>query len=427
MASHLQVLQIALIILAAAHGVHSKDKILLVLSDGMRWDLFGNDLPTFKYIEEMGVKAEYLIPVFPTMSLPNMYTIATGLYAESHGAIHNLAFDAETGNRTLTYSASLTVQKWFDTGAEPIWVTAIQQGLTAGTMRYPGGDVSIKGIRPTRVNSSEEIPFTSKMDMAIDWLKKDDLDLVMTYFGEPDDKLHKFGVGSARANNSLKIIDDLLKHMLDRLKEEDMLDYVNIIITADHGFHNYVYKNYIELNSYVRRDDMDFMMANYGPTFQLLPKQDKMNEVYNNLKHAHEHMHVYWKEELPQHFHYSNNDRILPIVGYVDLTWHVHTAWKKVNSVIGDHGFDNHEQSMQPIFYAMGPRFKKNHISAPFEGVDIYPMMCEILNLDPAPNNGSRDRWGDVMETGNNSATRLNINVRNVFITALVLISLFYQ
>ncbi|XP_033126231.1 ectonucleotide pyrophosphatase/phosphodiesterase family member 7-like [Anneissia japonica] len=409
----LQGIRSVLVLLSAcAVSAHAKDKILLVLSDGMRWDLFGEDLPTFNYIAEMGVKAEYLIPVFPTMSLPNMYTIATGLYAESHGAIHNLAFDPVSGNRTLTYSASLKVQEWFDTGAEPIWVTAIKQGLTAGTMRYPGGDVAIKGIRPTLVNSSEEYSFTNKMDTAISWLKDEDLDIVMTYFGEPDDKLHKFGVGSRPAINSLELMDDLLRHMIERLKEENMMDTVNVIVTADHGFLNYVYKNFIELNSYISRDDTDFMMANYGPTFQILPKEDKMDQVYSSLKNAHPHMHVHWKKDLPEYFHYSNNDRILPIVGYVDPTWHVHTQWLGFNSVVGDHGFDNREQSMRPIFYAMGPKFRKNYNSPPIFGVDIYPMMCEILNLHPAPNNGSRERYGGLMAssgTGGNGVSTLNL------------------
>ena len=72
------------------------------------------------------------------------------MYPESHGAIHNLFFDPVTKNRTYRFEEALNITEWFDTGAEPIWVTAIQQGLHAGTILYPGGNVPIKGVRPDR-------------------------------------------------------------------------------------------------------------------------------------------------------------------------------------------------------------------------------------------------------------------------------------
>ena len=73
-----------------------------------------------------------------------------GLYPESHGVIHNLYFDAKTKTSTSSFAEALNITECFDTGAEPIWVTAIQQGLHAGTIMYPGGNVPIKGISPDR-------------------------------------------------------------------------------------------------------------------------------------------------------------------------------------------------------------------------------------------------------------------------------------
>lgn len=44
---------------------------------------------------------------------------------------------------------------------------------------------------------------------------------------------------------------------------------------------------------------------------------------------------------------------------------------------------------MHPIFMAHGPAFKKNFKTKPFNNVDIYPLMCSILGIKPAVNNGT--------------------------------------
>ncbi|XP_030839461.1 ectonucleotide pyrophosphatase/phosphodiesterase family member 7-like [Strongylocentrotus purpuratus] len=133
-----------------------QQKVILLLADGLRWDSYGLDLTNLKEVERNGVKASWMNGVFISMSTPSMYSIATGLYPESHGAIHNLYFDPVTKNRTYSYPEALNITEWFDTGAEPVWVTAIMQGLHAGTILYPGGNVPIKGISPDKNIPSTE-------------------------------------------------------------------------------------------------------------------------------------------------------------------------------------------------------------------------------------------------------------------------------
>ena len=57
----------------------------------------------------------------------------------------------------------------------------------------------------------------------------------------------------------------------------------------------------------------------------------------------------------------------------------------------GNHGYNNSLPSMHPLFIAMGPSFKKNASVEIFNNVDVYPLMCHILKLTPAPNNGTLD------------------------------------
>ena len=63
----------------------------------------------------------------------------------------------------------------------------------------------------------------------------------------------------------------------------------------------------------------------------------------------------------------------------------------------GDHGYYNNQSSMFPIFIAHGPGFKQNYTIKSFFNVDIYPLMCFLLGIDPGVNNGTLDRVLDMV------------------------------
>jgi hypothetical protein len=44
---------------------------------------------------------------------------------------------------------------------------------------------------------------------------------------------------------------------------------------------------------------------------------------------------------------------------------------------------------MHPIFIAHGPAFKTGFKIEPFKNVDLYPLMCKILGVEPAVHNGT--------------------------------------
>jgi ectonucleotide pyrophosphatase/phosphodiesterase family protein 6 len=59
----------------------SGSRLLVILLDGFRWDYLEQDgkmLPGFQNIYQRGVKAEYMIPVYPSFSYPNFYSLMTG-------------------------------------------------------------------------------------------------------------------------------------------------------------------------------------------------------------------------------------------------------------------------------------------------------------------------------------------------------------
>ncbi|XP_071807894.1 ectonucleotide pyrophosphatase/phosphodiesterase family member 7-like [Asterias amurensis] len=384
--------------------VTAKEKVLLMLVDGLRWDRLGFDIPSLDIIQENGVRAEWTDPVFITVSSPSMMSIATGLYVESHGVMHNQAFDPETKEIDPGYLEGLNNTEWFNGGGEPIWITAESQGLKAGTFMYPGGQVPIGGQQPTRwqVSSTESREqyknLTDRVDAIFDWLYgEDDLDVVLFHLEVIDNALHFTGF-SAYTESIVDDVNDLIAYILkDKMKRDDVKDTLNLILTSDHGMAKMPFKKTIYLYDYINETKVEFIFANRGPVFQIKPIDGALDEIYNGLKNAHPALYVYKKEDFPERLHYANNPRNLPIIGYVDPTWTCLTKRFATIAAIADHGFDNEEMTMKSLFYALGPSFKKRYLAKHFESVNIYPLMCEILGIVPAPNNGSRDNYKDML------------------------------
>ncbi len=55
--------------------------IILVSIDGFRWDYLDRGVtPNLARLAREGVRARSMVPVFPTKTFPNHYSIVTGLY-----------------------------------------------------------------------------------------------------------------------------------------------------------------------------------------------------------------------------------------------------------------------------------------------------------------------------------------------------------
>ena len=73
----------------------------------------------------------------------------------------------------------------------------------------------------------------------------------------------------------------------------------------------------------------------------------------------------------------------------------------------GHHGYNpSQDTDLYPLFIASGPAFKKGIVSEPIHIVDLYPLMCEVLGIEPAPNNGSLERARHLLidQSGSNSS-----------------------
>uniref|UniRef100_A0A3B4VML2 Ectonucleotide pyrophosphatase/phosphodiesterase 7 n=1 Tax=Seriola dumerili TaxID=41447 RepID=A0A3B4VML2_SERDU len=367
--------------------------VLLISFDGFRWDYDRDvDTPNLDKMAKDGVKALYVTPPYLTITSPTHFTLLTR-YIENHGVIHNMWFNTTTTEKKPYYQTQF-VNEWWDNGTLPIWITAQRQGLKAGSLHFPGTASSYQGqvamvreVEPRLYNYKNETAWRENTDKVMGWFRDQDLDFVTLYFGEPDGTGHRYGPDSPERREMVKQVDRTVGYIRHSAKQHGLTNSLNIIITADHGMTT-VYRNgqveEITLSKIpgFSFSDLSFHLVDFGPSGMLLPKPGKLEKVYNALKGSHPHLHVYKKEEMPERLHFAKNDRILPIILWSDPGYVINGFNK------GEHGFDNQEMDMKPFFRAVGPAFHKNLKVGPFETVNIYPLMCHILGIQPEVNDG---------------------------------------
>jgi predicted AlkP superfamily pyrophosphatase or phosphodiesterase len=55
---------------------------------------------------------------------------------------------------------------------------------------------------------------------------------------------------------------------------------------------------------------------------------------------------------------------------------------------VAAHGYEPGTPDMRALFVAAGPTLRRGIVVAPFENVQVYDLLCAILNVTPARNDG---------------------------------------
>lgn len=343
---------------------------------------------------DKGVVADYMIPVFPTKTFPNHYSIATGLFVENTGIIANNMYDPEFDEfYSLSDRNSVQDAKWY--AGEPIWVTAEKYGIPTAPLFWPGSEAPIGGEYPTRWQPYDhDLPYKARVDSVITWLTLDDSTapkFITLYFSKVDTYGHRYGPKSDQIAAAVKEIDFYIGYLINELKGVNKWGEVNIIIVSDHGMAEVSNEKVILLDEIVNLDDVNII--DWAPLTTLYPKEGLKDDIYLALKKAENNYTVFKKDEIPNHFRYRNNLRVPEIVLIAETGYSI-TSTNQIKSRPisgGDHGYDYRSPEMRSLFIAKGPSFKQSLRIQPFQNVHIYELMTNLLNIDPAPNDGSID------------------------------------
>ena len=180
--------------------------------------------------------------------------------------------------------------------------------------------------------------------------------------------------------------------------------------------------NTIFLDDYISADK--YTLVDSSVNSFIIPHEGEKENIYQNLSQV-PHTTVFYKEDIPAYWHYANNRRVTPIFMTSDLGYRI---VKNIASIKedthGDHGYNNSIKEMHPFFIAHGPAFKQGYKSKPFSIVHIYSLMCHILDITPAPNDGNFSAVSQMLhETDTSSYVLLVIAV---VVATLILIIMMY-
>lgn len=375
-------------------GTARPTPVILVSIDGFRYDFLDRGVtPVLVQLAASGVVAP-LVPVFPSKTFPNHYTIVTGLYVEDHGIVGNTMYDP-TLDAWFSMSDRRAVQdaRWY--GGEPIWVTAERQGVIAAPLLWPGSEAPIGGRHATYwVPFKEDLPEADRVDVVLGLLSgppETRPRFATVYFDAVDEASHDQGPDGAAVDSALRAVDRAVGRLLDGLA--DLAIEANVLIVSDHGVVATSRDRVIFLDDYL--DLAEVEVVDRSPVLQLRASPGRLDAVYQALHGKHPRLAVYWRDDLPARFRFRNHPRIAPIVAVADAGWEIGThadfARSRRAFTGGQHGYDPANPSMHGILLAHGPAFASGIRAAPLQNVHLYQMLARLLGVEPAPNDGSPD------------------------------------
>ena len=360
--------------------------VIMVSMDGFRYDYpekYG--APNLDKIALNGVSTDMLAS-FPSSTFPNHYAIATGLVPDHNGLVNNSFWDPDL-KEYYSLSGPNKDNPAFYLG-EPIWNTAQRQGVLAGINYWVGSEFEIGGSRPKYYRPYDNatlLNYEERTDATLAFLsmpKKDRPRLIMLYFDEPDHTAHANGPDSPLVGEQVARVDAMIGRLREGIRRKGLQNKVDLIVLADHGMTEISPERVVKPSDYIKPEWYDHIVT--GIPTSIFSKPEYRDSIYNAMKDI-PHVHVWKKEEIPAELNYGSSNRVGDIVVAPDLGWQV-TEVASRNK--GAHGFFPWEKEMQPVFRAEGPDFKKNVRVPQFRNVSVYPLVCWILGIEPAPNDG---------------------------------------
>ena len=388
-----------LLFTSCIHEQESKNYVVVLSLDGFRWDYAARtSTPNLDWIAANGVKAERMIPSFPTTTFANHYTLATGLYPDQHGIVANnfYASDLDEEYNSKKNRGSVGEGKFY--GGEPIWVTAETQNVTTATCFWVGSEADVKGVRPSYWQKyTHGMPFTDRIDTVMRWLELPENsrpNLVMWYFDEPDSQGHDLGPENDSILPLITRLDSLVGVFMKRLNQLPYADKINFIVLSDHGMAQLSPERLIILDQYIDTS-MIAMADGWNPTMNFKAKEGYQQPLLDALKKV-PHLQSWAHGQAPAHLHHGTHVRTHDMTILADDGYSVFWSWAVGNGG-GTHGYDPKNTDMSAIFYAYGPDFKSNYSKKPFQNIHFYPLLAHLLKLQPAAVDGHFDSISDVL------------------------------
>ncbi|BCA57400.1 alkaline phosphatase family protein [Sphingomonas sp. HMP6] len=363
---------------------------ILISIDGFRPDYRNRGVtPNLDALAKSGISAA-MRPSFPSKTFPNHWTLVTGLRPDRSGIVSNAMEDAALPGVKFTMADSQDPFWW--NAAEPIWVTAERAGVRSATMFWPGSNVAWGGTKakdkkPVGGMRAEdwwpydiEVPPAQRVAGALDWLRRPAATrpkFLTLYFDTIDSAGHTYGPDAPETTAAVVDVDGMIGDLVAGLR--GLGQPANLVIVADHGMAMTSPERTVALDTIA--DPADYRLFESGPFASFYPVEGHQPALEKALLGKHAHFECWRKADIPARLRYGTNARIPPYFCLAETGWLLAKTAPREAGGRGNHGYDNFAPDMAALFIASGPAIKQAGTLAPFDNVDVAPLLRDLLGL----------------------------------------------
>ena len=368
-----------------------KPYLVLVSVDGFRWDFAERyGAGHIASIGIQGLQAEGLQPVFPTLTFPNHYSIATGQPPARHGLVAN-EFPSEDRSRWYVYKDRTTVEDGTWYLAEPIWVTAEKHGMLSAAYYFVGTEADVAGVRPTHWRAFDaDVDGERRVNQVLEWLGEPPETrphLITLYFEDVDDYTHWHGPGSPESRAAIRRVDDQVGQLLSGIEALPHGGEVYVFLVSDHGVATYredraplVLEHIVDLSGCrtVQGGPYVYLWFDTGQEQRAASMRDRINGQWDCGR-------ALLPGDAPPAWEVTTGGRFPDLIVQADPGCAVVTdieAQRKITA--GDHGWPPGMSEMKGVFYAMGPRIPAGTRTGTVHATEIHALMMNVLGLPTA-------------------------------------------
>lgn len=399
-------MMVLLVLLCAPSMAAAAERtVVLVMFDGFAPAMAdATKTPNLDAMKKDGAWSRHLIPVYPSLSLPNHTSFVTGCWPEHHGIVQNGFIDPKLGKLPETADAD-----WV-TGCESVWQAAERQGVRSAALNFWNRVSKTKGKLASIANEYKpwaELPSDDAiLTEALGLLKRTDAQrprLIALYFRGPDHEAHVNGVTSRQALAEVRKADAIVGKLMGALKALPADREGTLIVGTDHGMMKV--DQVINLPRIMTRHSIRARDAGDGGSAYLyLDPGESVERVEKALAGYSKAFTVYRTGQYPAPYAHLGTGKRLGdlmlvvkppyyVAGTDSFPWYAYwlgTSWlwsdiftPDFGALAASHGYDTSIPEMHGIFYAWGAGVAKGKEIARVENIDVHPTVMHLLGLQP--------------------------------------------
>lgn len=395
--------------LFAAPADAAERTVVVVLFDGFSPAMAdATKVPHLDEIEQEGAWSRHLVPAFPTVSMINHTTFATGCWPEHHGIMSNIFYDPILGRFDQNSKPTAADADWH-TGCESMWEAAERQGVRAAVFNWAGRWSTKRGKLASYANPL--VPY--KDEPTDDQVANDAIKLlhdnspnhprlIALYMRGPDEFAHYNGVTAPKTLAAVRHADAIVGRLMAAIRALPSGREGTLIIGTDHGMIDV--GPLVNMGRLMNMYDIKAKQACDGATgFLYLDKGESAARVVQALAPYKYAFDVYTKGHFPAYAHWGNGPRVPDvllvahppywIVGPEVFPWWasaigVNHIWPPIftpfaGGLKATHGYDPSIVQMHGIFYAWGSGIARGAQVPRLDMVDIQPTVMSLLGVGP--------------------------------------------